>query len=177
MLMLCSAAPKSSGFGVTVMPGDAGLFPNSFGLLRFRFLLFEFHPFVALMAQRGIGLMPVMAVRALDIAGFGQMVLVRVSFIVFGSLGHRLQRCVASETGLFRSGSLRLCLSVAACALHAPFFMAIRRNGACLLGDSYPSPEKSDYGGQTEYASNHVSNPFLPRSVFALQQFPSLRCT
>jgi uncharacterized membrane protein YeiH len=59
------------------------------------FHLLESHARMALMTQDGIGLVTVMAIGALEIAGLGYMVVVRITFTILCPVGNSLQRRVA----------------------------------------------------------------------------------
>jgi hypothetical protein len=129
-----------------------------------RLFLFELHAFMALMAHRRVGRVTVMALRALNFAGFREMVVVRILVEVFRPLGNSRERLVTCEACFCGCGRFGLCLTVAGIARETPCFVAVRGNSLLLLGDDSSNPEQGRCGRKANNPSNcptrHI-HPFL----------------
>jgi hypothetical protein len=88
---------------------------------------------MALIAQRNIGFVPVVALRAFDVAAFGDVVFVRIPFKIFRSLCNGLERFVAFEARLSGGRRLWLRLCMARIACEAPLLVAVRCKAALFL--------------------------------------------
>jgi hypothetical protein len=78
------------------------------------------------MTQDSIGFVALMTLRAFNVTGPRDMVAVRIFFIIFRSLGNRIQRFMTGKAAFRICRCLRLGFFMTSDAGHAPAFMAIR---------------------------------------------------
>ncbi len=116
---------------------------------------------MALMTQRSVGLVALMALRAFEVTCFGDVVLMRIFFEVFRSLGDSLDRLVAGEACCRRRRGFGLFFAMAGVARETPCPMAVRGEGVRLLGDNRSGPKQNYCRGNAKKPFSHGCYLFL----------------